>query len=57
MHNNEDPGAWQRRLRFEDEAVWATLPEEVRERCRSLCTQLLASVLHKDERRQNERED
>jgi hypothetical protein len=57
MHNNESPSAWQRRLRFEDEAVWATLPEEVRERCRSLCTQLLASVLHKDERRQNERED
>jgi len=57
MHNNESPSGWQRRLRFEDEAVWATLPEEVRERCRSLSTQLLASVLHKDEWRQNERED
>jgi|GraSoiStandDraft_34_1057297.scaffolds.fasta_scaffold26309_4 hypothetical protein len=57
MHNNESPSTWQWRLRFEDEALWAALPEEVRERCRSLCTQLLASVLHKDERRQNERED
>jgi hypothetical protein len=57
MHNKENPVTRQRRLHFEDSELWATLPEAVQERCRSLWKELLASVLKKDERRQHERED
>jgi len=56
MHNNQKSGLPQRTLPFEDEEVWATLPEQVRDRCRSLCSQLLA-VVSGSERRQDERED
>lgn len=57
MHNKENPVARQRRLRFQDNELWAMLPEAVQESCRSLWKELLASVLKKDERRQHERED
>ena len=57
MHNSENPTTWQRNLRFEDDEVWAMLPEPVREQCRTLWGQLLASVLKEDERRRNERQD
>jgi hypothetical protein len=57
MHNKESSVARQRRLHFEDNELWETLPEAVQEGCRSLCKELLASVLKKDERRQHERED
>jgi hypothetical protein len=57
MHSNENPVAWQRRLHFEDEEIWTELPESVREHCRTLWRQLLASVLKTGEGRQNERED
>ena len=57
MHNKENPVVRQRRLPLEDNQLWETLPEAVQERCRSLCQELLASVLKKDERRQHERED
>ena len=57
MHNHEDLPGRQRRLNFDDEQIWTELPEAVREQCRTLCRQLLASVLKIGERRQNERED
>ena len=57
MHNNENPTVWQRKLGFEDEEIWSELPESVREQCRTLWRQVLASVLNTGERRQNERED
>jgi hypothetical protein len=57
MHSNKDRAVWQRRLHFEDEQIWAELPESVREQCQTLWRQLLASVLKTGERRQNERED
>jgi len=57
MHNHEKPAARQRHLRFEDEDVWTMLPEEVRERCRGLWKEILASVLKERERRPDERED
>jgi hypothetical protein len=57
MHNKEKPVARQRQLQFEDDELWMTLPQSVQERCRSLWKELLASVLKKDERRQDERED
>ena len=58
MHSNENPTAWQRRLRFEeDEEIWTELPESVREQCRSLWRQVLASVLKTGARGQNERQD
>lgn len=57
MHSNESPSAWQRRLRFEDEEIWTKLPQSVREQCRSLWRQVLASVLKTGAGRQNERED
>jgi hypothetical protein len=57
MHNEEKPVTRQRMLRFEDNELWAMLPEAVQECCRSLWKELLASVLRKDERRQHERED
>jgi hypothetical protein len=57
MHGNENPNGWQRRLHFEDEEIWAELPESVREHCRSLWRQVLTSVLKNGEGRQNERED
>jgi phosphopantetheinyl transferase len=57
MRNNDNRDSHQRRLPFENQEVWAMLPEEVRERCRSLCSQLLARVLQKGEGRPNERED
>jgi hypothetical protein len=57
MHSNENPAGWQRRLRFEDEEIWTELPESVREHCRTLWRQVLASVLKTSEGGQNERED
>ncbi len=57
MHSNKNPVEWQRRLRFEDEELWSELSESVREHCRRLWRQMLASVLKADERMQNERED
>ena len=57
MHNKENPVARQRRLPFEDNELWATLPEAVQEGCRSLWKELLTRVLKKDEPRQHERED
>ncbi|HTF66718.1 MAG TPA: hypothetical protein VK638_28945 [Edaphobacter sp.] len=57
MHNKENSIARQRKLHFEDEELWTMLPEPVRDRCRNLWKELLASILRKDERRQNERED
>ena len=57
MHNHENRVLRQRRLRFEDEEVWTMLPEEVRERCRGLWKEMLASVLKERERRPDERED
>ena len=57
MHSNEKPVGWQRRLHFEDEEIWNELPEPVREQCRALWRQVLASVLKAGEGRHNERED
>ena len=57
MHSNENPSMSQRSLRFEDEEIWTELPQFVREHCRSLWRQVLASVLKTGEGRQNERED
>jgi hypothetical protein len=57
MDSDKNRGIWQRRLHFEDEPIWTELPESVREDCRTLWRQLLASVLKTGERRQNERKD
>jgi hypothetical protein len=57
MDSNKNRAVWQRRLHFEDEQIWTELPESVREHCRTLWRQLLASVLKTGERRENERED
>jgi hypothetical protein len=57
MPNHKKAGSRQQRLRFEIEEIWTVLPRPVREGCRSLFKELLASVLKKSERRQNERED
>ena len=57
MHNNEDLPGRQRRLHFDYEETWKELPEPVREQCRTLWRQVLASVLKIGEGRQNERED
>jgi hypothetical protein len=57
MDSDKNRGIWQRRLHFEDEPIWTELPESVREHCRTLWRQLLASVLKTGERRQNERKD
>ena len=57
MQNNEKPATWQRNLRFEDDELWPMLPEPVRESCRALWKELLASVLKKEKGRLNERED
>ena len=57
MHNHEKPVARQRKLHFEDDELWTIFPEEVRERCRGLWQEMLASVLKERERRPDERED
>ena len=57
MHKKEEGGSGQRGLPFEDEEIWTALPEQVRERCRTLWRQLLVSALDSEEGRQNERED
>ena len=57
MDSDKNRTVWQRRLGLEDEQIWTELPESVREHCRTLWRQLLASVLKTGERRQNERED
>ena len=57
MHNKENPVTRQCRLCFEDNELWATLPEAVQESCRSLWKELLASVVKKDEGRLHERQD
>ena len=56
MHKN-DLIVRQRELRFEEEEIWTELPESTREHCRTLWRQLLANVLKRNERGQNERED
>jgi hypothetical protein len=56
MHN-KNASPHQPRLPFEIQEVWTALPEEVRKGCENLCRQLLATVLEKSERRQDERED
>jgi hypothetical protein len=57
MHNHEKPVARQRKLHFEDDELWIIFPEEVRERCRELWQEMIASVLQGRERRPDERED
>jgi hypothetical protein len=57
MHNHEKSVARQRKLHFEGDELWIIFPEEVRERCRELWQEMLASVLQGRERRPNERED
>lgn len=57
MHNHEKLVARQRKLHFEDDEPWIIFPEEVRERCRELWQEMLASVLQGRERRPDERED
>jgi len=57
MHNHENLVARQRKLHFEDDELWIIFPEEVRERCRELWQEMLASVLQGRERRPDERED
>jgi len=57
MHNHEKPVARQPKLQFEDDELWTMFPEEVRERCRGLWQEMLASVLKERERRPDERED
>ncbi len=57
MHNHEKPVARQRKLHFEDDELWTMFPEEVREVCRRLWREMLASVLQRRERRPDERED
>jgi hypothetical protein len=57
MQHHENPATRQRKLRFEDDELWPMLPEPVRESCRALWKELLASVLQKEEGRLNERED
>jgi len=57
MHSDESLPGRQRRLHFDDGEIWTELPESVREQCRTLWRQVLASVLKIGERRQNERED
>jgi hypothetical protein len=57
MHNNQNAGSHQKKLLFEIDRVCVTLPEQVRESCRSLCRELLMTVFKKSERRQNERKD
>jgi hypothetical protein len=57
MHNPETLVARQRKLQFEDDELWTIFPEEVRERCRGLWQEMLASVPKERERRPDERED
>ena len=57
VHNDQTAVARQRELRFEDEEIWTRLPEPVRERCRTLWKELLASVLKSHEERSDERQD
>ena len=57
MHNHEKPVARQPRLQFEDDELWTIFPEEVREGCRGLWQEMLASVLQERERRPDEREN
>jgi hypothetical protein len=57
MHNKENPVAQQRKLHFEGDELWTMLPQAVQERCRTLWKELLTSVLQKDERRRDEREN
>ena len=57
MQNHEKSVARQRKLHFEDDELWTIFPEEVRERCRGLWQEMLATVLKGREGRPNERED
>ena len=57
MQSHENPATRQRKLPFEDDELWQMLPESVRESCRVLWKELLASVLKKEEGRLNEREN
>ena len=55
---NEDCPTRQQSLPFEkNDQIWTVIPKDDRERCRSLCIQLLGIVLKKLERSENERQD
>lgn len=58
MRKEDNSARRQQRLPFEkDDQIWAVIPEGDRERCRSLCIQLLTEVLKQQGRSENERED
>ena len=57
MSHNQSPSAWQPKLPFEQDEVWTSMPEQSRERCRKLLSQVFKSVLRGEPRRQDERED
>jgi hypothetical protein len=57
MHDKENPMTRQREIHFEDDELWARLPESVQESCRSLWKELLTAIARKDEQRKHERED
>ncbi len=57
MSHNQSPSAWQPKLPFEQDEIRIGIPEQSRERCRMLLSQLLQSVLGSEPRRQDERED
>ena len=57
QNNRKDRIVSQRKLRFEEEEIWAELPEPTRENCRALLRQLMKCVLGGADRSSNERED
>jgi hypothetical protein len=57
QNNRKDRIVSQRKLRFEEEEIWAELPEPTQENCRALLRQLMKCVLGGADRSSNERED
>ena len=59
MRDNKYSSSRQQKLPFPAEEAWETIPESVREQCRTLLMQLLASVFRDQERvgEGDERED
>jgi hypothetical protein len=49
MRKQENPEPSQRLLVFDSNQIWIALPDSVQERCRTLCTQLLAEVVKPQE--------
>ena len=57
MRDKDDPLPRQWTLPFDEDQIWAALPESTRKDCRALLEELVKETLKQRDRRENERQD